>query len=103
MTAGGRLCIMSQFRCFPIRRKQRDLPPLAVPGFEHLDAVTPGGSLTVVDLAQVQDLPLDHPSVRTSAILDDAPVPVLFAVLAALGAAEKHAAIVYARTGGSRG
>jgi hypothetical protein len=65
--------------------------------------VTPGGSLTVIDLAQIQDLPLDHPSVRTSAILDDAPVPVLFAVLAALDRTEKHAAIVHAPTGGSRG
>ncbi|HEV3373947.1 MAG TPA: hypothetical protein VG145_15485, partial [Xanthobacteraceae bacterium] len=41
--------------------------------------------LRIVDLAQVQQRPLHHTVSAYSAILHDAPVTVLFAVLLALG------------------
>jgi len=47
-------------------------------------------SSCVVDLAQVQQRPLRDPTAADPAILYDAPVTVLFAVLLARGVAEKH-------------
>jgi len=43
-----------------------------------------------LDLAQVQQRPLHHPVAADPAILHDAPITVLLAVLLALGVPEKH-------------
>ncbi len=72
------------------------MPPLAGPRLEHLDASAPRGLLTIVDLSEVEDLPLDHAPVRTSVILNDAPVSVSLAVLDSLRVPQEHAAIVHA-------
>src|SRR6202022_3108123 len=50
----------------------------------------PSQFLRTVDLAQVQHRPLHHTASAYPAILHDAPVTVLFAVLLALGVTEKH-------------
>src|SRR4029077_1082006 len=52
--------------------------------------LAPSQLLRIVDLAQVQQRPLHHTASAYPAILHDAPVTVLFAVLLALGVTEKH-------------
>src|SRR5208283_3194631 len=62
------------------------LPVLA----ERLDRLAPGGTLAVVDLAQVQHMPLHRAPAGDPAVLDNAPIAVLLAVLAAQLVAQKH-------------
>ncbi len=57
---------------------------------EDGDRLAPSQFLRIVDLAQVQQRPLHHTASAYPAILHDAPVTVLFAVLLALGVTEKH-------------
>jgi hypothetical protein len=57
---------------------------------KDFDAPAPGRMLAVVDLAQIQNLPLHHPVPTHPAVLHDAPVFVGLAVLAASLAAKKH-------------
>ena len=71
-----------QLRRLPVRREQRHLPRLRV-AVDDLDRAAPGGPLAVVDLAQVQDLPLNHPPVAVAVVLHHAPVTVRLAVLEA--------------------
>src|SRR6202011_2805583 len=52
--------------------------------------LAPSQFLRIVDLAQVQQRPLHHTASAYPAILHDAPVTVLFAVLLALAVTEKH-------------
>ncbi len=62
---------------------------------EHFERLTPAGALRVVDLAEIEHLTLYHPALAGSAILDDAPVAVLFAVFAAGLGAQEHASSVW--------
>ena len=59
---------------------------------EDGDRLAPSQFLQIIDLAQVQQRPLHHVAPAYPAILHDAPVTVLFAVLLALGVTEKHGA-----------
>jgi hypothetical protein len=43
-----------------------------------------------VDLTEVQHMPLHHPAVIKTLVLDDVPVAVRLAVLLSLGASQKH-------------
>src|SRR3978361_1917728 len=63
--------------------KQRDLFAGLPALVERLDRLTPRGALAVVDLAQIEHMPLHRPAARYPAGLCDAPVAVLLAVFAA--------------------
>jgi len=54
--------------------------------------LAPARPRTVVDLAEIQHVTLHGPTASRPAVLDDAPVAVLLAVLAASLVAQKHAA-----------
>jgi len=60
-------------------------------GIEDLDAFKPSLLLTVVDLAQVKDMPLHDPSSAASAAFHDGPVTVLLAILASAMTFQMHA------------
>jgi hypothetical protein len=55
------------------------------------DQIAPDCALTVVDLAEVQDIPLHHLAASTTPALHNAPITVSFAVLEALVASQIHA------------
>src|SRR3954468_12524129 len=80
---------VQQRRC-TILRKQRDLFATLPALVERLDRLAPGGALAVVDLAQIKHVPLHCPAAANPAVLHDAPIAVLFAVLAADLVAQKH-------------
>src|SRR2546426_8834340 len=79
-----------------IFRKQRDRARL-FPVLQNIYRTPPSFSLAVVDLTQIQNMPLHHTSTRNAMVLDDAPVAVLFAVFDTRLHAHEHAAIVYGR------
>src|SRR5437773_2664608 len=58
----------------PVSREQGQTHLLLVLGIEDLDAFKPRLLLTVVDLAQVKDMPLHDPSAAASAAFHDGPV-----------------------------
>jgi hypothetical protein len=66
------------------------------------DGLLPGGALGVIDLAQLEDMAL-HYRAPNAAGLDDGPGAMLFAVLAAGAALEKHAASVAIHSAKGRG
>jgi hypothetical protein len=71
------------FRNLAISGKQRQLAvPLAafIKGF---DQAVSGLELTIIDLAEIQHLPLDHLATSAALVLNDIPVAMLFAVLEA--------------------
>src|SRR6201997_5360884 len=74
--------------------EQRDLPRVLASLVERFDRSAPRGFLAVIDLAQIQHLPLPRPRPppRPPAVLDDAPVAVLLAALPATLVAQKHPA-----------
>src|SRR3954463_6847798 len=82
--------ITAQQRRCTILRKQRDLFATLPALVERLDRLAPGGALAVVDLAQIKHVPLHCPAAANPAVLHDAPIAVLFAVLAADLVAQKH-------------
>src|SRR5277367_959388 len=82
--------IAIQRRRRTILRKQRDLFAGTPALVERLDRLAPCGALAVVDLAQIKHVPLHRPAARYPTVLDDAPIAVLFAVLAAKLMAQKH-------------
>lgn len=59
---------------------------------ERFDAAEPTRLLAVVDLPEVQEVPIDHAPVGAAALLRDAPVPMLLAVLDPAMALEVHGA-----------
>lgn len=81
------------------RRMRRDRPvngeqgqlhrPLA-PLFDRLDAAQPRGLLTVVDLPEIEEMPIDCASIGAALLLRDTPVAVLLAVFHAAMAFEVH-------------
>jgi hypothetical protein len=73
--------------------KERTLAGLAVLFIEDGNGLLPGGALGIVDLAQVEDVPLHH-AAPDAAALDDRPGARLLAVLFARAAFEKHATSV---------
>src|ERR1700674_1406815 len=58
-----------------------------IKGFDH---TTPSLMLAVVDLAQVQHLPLHHLAASTTLALDNIPVAMFFAVLEASIESQEH-------------
>jgi len=75
----------------PVSREQGQTHLLLVLGIEDLDAFKPRLLLTVVDLAQVKDMPLHDPSAAASAAFHDGPVTVLLAILASAMTFQMHA------------
>ena len=70
--------------------KERTLAGLAVVFIEDGNGLLPGGALGIVDLAQVEDVPLHH-APPDAAALDDRPGAMLLAIFFARAALEKHA------------
>jgi hypothetical protein len=64
---------------------------------KHVQRFPPGGLLLVVDLAQIQHCPLRRFAARYAAVLDHAEVAMLFAVLLAVCAVQKHLKQQHAR------
>jgi hypothetical protein len=58
---------------------------------EHFGGFTLAGFLTVVDLPQIQDLPLDHPIVLGTSVFHNATIVMFFAILEAGLDTQKHA------------
>jgi hypothetical protein len=54
---------------------------------EHLNRLAPHLLLRGIDLAQIQQVPLQHTSTGQAPILDDAPVPVHLAIFPPCGRA----------------
>jgi len=57
---------------------------------EHFDRLSPGFGLGGVDLAEVKQVALDHPSAGEALVLDDAPVEMRLPVLPPLGLSQEH-------------
>src|ERR1700730_1800433 len=73
--------VSGEVRQLPIRRKQCQCHgPLALL-IEDFNRSTPAMVLSVVDLAKVEHLPLDHLATPAAPILHHAPVAMLFSVL----------------------
>jgi hypothetical protein len=73
-----------------VRRKQRQTPLLLAALIERVDRLQPCLALAVVDLRQIQHVPIDHPAARQAPLLRNAPVAVLFAVLESSVAFQVH-------------
>ena len=69
--------------------EEGDLPGRIVLA-EELDAFAPRGFLEAVEFAEIEDVALDDAPVVQSAILDNTPVEVLFAIFATFGTTQKH-------------
>ena len=70
--------------------EQGQLGGLLRPLVEGLDQPTPGFLLTAVDFAEIEHLSLHHLAAGAALALDNAPVPVLLAVLEASIRAQIH-------------
>ncbi len=70
--------------------KQSELASGLVAGREGFDGAHPAGALGVVEFAEVQQLALDNASAAHPTGFDDAPIAVLFAVLATGPRAQEH-------------
>src|SRR3954452_848170 len=79
-----------QHRYRAIFREQRHLSELVAAFLERLDRPAPGRPMRVVDLAQIEHVPLHRTPASDPAVLDDAPGAVLLAVLATRFVAQKH-------------
>src|SRR5712691_656049 len=73
-----------------IGRKQGKLPVAAGPFIKGFDLTTPSLMLAVVDLAQVQHLPLYHLAASAALALDNIPIAMFFAVFEASVESQKH-------------
>ena len=60
---------------------------------QYLDRAAPRGLLAIVDFAEIEHLALHDTSVEVATTFDDAPVPVLFAVLDAFLRSQVHEVI----------
>jgi hypothetical protein len=58
--------------------------------FEDLDGLLPSGLLLVVDLSQVENVPLHDPAAGAAFVFDHAPVAVFLAIFLSRFAAQKH-------------
>src|SRR5260370_6708605 len=82
----------------PFGRKQRKLPMPPTPLVEPFDHPAPRRVLAVVDLAQIQNRTLHHPTARTAPAFDNAPITVLLAVLPSPCESQIHGPRGYAET-----
>src|ERR1700691_3803720 len=82
----------------PLGRKQGELSMPPAPLVEPLDHPAPRRVLAVVDLAQIQNRTLHHPTARTAPAFDNAPIPVLLAVLPSPCESQVHGPRFYAQT-----
>src|SRR6266508_620562 len=73
-----------------IGRKQGKLGVAACPFIKGFDLTTPSLRLAVVDLAQVQHLPLHHLAASTALALDNSPIAMFFAVFEASVESQEH-------------
>ena len=73
-----------------IGRKQSELPVASSIFIKRLDQATPGFALAVIDLAQIQHLPLHHLSGSATLVLDNIPITMLFAVFEASVETQEH-------------
>src|SRR4051812_15438904 len=70
------------------KQRQRPWPPgILVKDFDRL---APSLGLRGIDLAQIQDLALQHPAIAEALALDDVPVGMRLAVLLSLGSPQEH-------------
>ena len=70
------------------KQRQLAVPPAAfIKGF---DLAVPGIELAVIDLAEIQHLPLDYLATGAALVLDDVPVTMLFAVFEASVESQEH-------------
>jgi hypothetical protein len=58
--------------------------------FQNLDRPPPRQFLSVIDLTQIQHVPLHHAPAGNACVLDNAPVAMLLAILPADFAAQEH-------------
>src|SRR5580693_7953260 len=65
---------------------------------ERFDLTTPRFALAIIDLAQIQNRTLHHPTARTAPAFDNAPVTVLLAVLPSPCESQVHGPRFYAQT-----
>jgi hypothetical protein len=65
--------------------------PLVTAFVKRFDALAPARTLAIVDLAEIQHVPLHRSAPGHASVLNDAPVAVLFAVLLTSLGAQKHA------------
>src|SRR5580700_4474034 len=79
-------------------RKQGELSMPPAPLVEPFDHPAPRRVLAVVDLAQIQNRTLHHPTARTAPAFDNAPVTVLLAVLPSPCESQVHGPRFYAQT-----
>jgi hypothetical protein len=84
----------------PIGRKQRQLLRALAALVKGVDDPTPCFALTVVDLTEVENLPLYDLSSSAAFALHNVPVEMLFAVLQASIALQVHARELYERFAG---
>src|SRR5208283_1558548 len=94
--------ITVQRRRRTILGEQRDLPGVLATLVKCFDGPAPRRSLAIVDLAQIQHVPLHRSTAANPAVLNDAPVAILLTVLAANHrAADPRFSVTYLR-GGAR-
>ena len=92
-----------QFRSLAIFRKDGYLLWGRRALIDHVNRSIPGGPLAIVNLAKIQHLALYNAIPLAPPILDDAPVTVFLAVLAAGLGSQKHVPSVSIYAGRSRG
>src|SRR5258707_14034904 len=73
-----------------IRGNKRILLGWPVALFEDLNRLAPRRFLAVVDLSEIQHLPLNHAAVVSAPVLYNGPCPMFLAVLATNLGAQKH-------------
>lgn len=83
--AGKGLCIFP----FPRVRGWMQFREWGIP-CEKIDGLLPGSFLPTVEFPQIKNVSLENPTTGRSAIFDNAPVKMLFAVLLAFFASQKH-------------
>ena len=71
--------------------KQSQLRVLLASFIKGFDQIAPGLALAVVDLAEIQHLPLHHLATSTAFALNNIPIAVLLAVLQPSVASQVHA------------
>jgi len=74
-----------------VSREQGQTHLLLAIGIENLDAFEPSLLLTVIDLAQVKDMPLHDASIAASAAFHDGPVTMLLAIFESAVTFQMHA------------
>src|SRR5713101_100847 len=77
-------------RNLAIGRKQRQLAVPPAPFIEGFDLLAPSFALAVIDLAEIQHLPLHNLAAGATLVLDDIPVAMLFAVFEASVESQEH-------------